>query len=101
MALAAAKQGKFSAFHRALYEQESATEEAVALAAREAGLDLERARADAQGQDVTTELMRTALLAEELGFTGTPAWIAGSSIMQGAQGVEALTEAIAAAAGEE
>ena len=101
MALAAAKQGKFAAFHHALYEQETASEEAVAIAAREAGLDMERARTDAQGQDVTTELMRNALLAEELGFTGTPAWITGNSIMQGAQGVEALGEAIAIAAGEE
>ena len=101
MALAAAKQGKFAAFHHALYGQESASEEAVAIAAREAGLDMERARTDAQGQDVTTELMRNALLAEELGFTGTPAWITGNSIMQGAQGVEALGEAIAIAAGEE
>ena len=95
MALAAAKQGKFAAFHRALYDQESADEEAVATAAKTAGLDLDRARKDAAGQDVTMELMRTNLLAQELGFTGTPAWITGNRILQGAQGADALAEAIA------
>lgn len=94
MALAAAKQDKFAAFHRALFEQEAADEAAVARAAEAAGLDLGRARDDAQGEDVTMELMRNALLAEELGFTGTPAWITGNRILQGAQGVEALAEAI-------
>ena len=95
MALAAAKQGKFADFHRTLFEQEAADEAAVTRAAQSAGLDMARAKTDAQGQDVTTELMRNALLAEELGFTGTPAWITGDTIMQGAQGVDALREAIA------
>lgn len=95
MALAAAKQGKFAAFHRALYEQEVADEAGVERAAEAAGLDLARARSDAQGQDVTMELMRNALLAEELGFTGTPAWITGNRILQGAQGTDALAQAIA------
>ena len=95
MALAAAKQGKFVDFHRTLFEQEAADEAAVTRAAQSAGLDMARAKTDAQGQDVTTELMRNALLAEELGFTGTPAWITGDTIMQGAQGVDALREAIA------
>ena len=60
-----------------------------------AGLDMEKARADAQGQDVSLELMRNGMLAEELGFTGTPAWITGDTILQGAQGVDALAKAIA------
>ena len=58
------------------------------------GLDMERARRDAQGQDVTMELMRTAALAQDLGFTGTPAWITGNRILQGAQGTERLAQAI-------
>ena len=95
MALAAAKQGKFAAFHRAMFDQEPGEEAAIERAAKAAGLDIEKARADAQGQDISLELMRNGLLAEELGFTGTPAWIAGESILQGAQGVDALAEAIA------
>ena len=38
------------------------------------------------------------LLAEELGFTGTPAWITGNRILNGAQGTDALATAIADAA---
>ncbi len=94
IALAAAKQGKFAAFHRAMFAQDSADEAAIERAAKTAGLDLERARKDAQGQDVTMELMRTGMLAQELGFTGTPAWITGNRILQGAQGVDALEDAI-------
>ena len=94
MALAAAKQGKFAAFHRALFDQEVADEAAVERAAATAGLDLARARKDAQGEDVTMELMRNGLLAEQLSFTGTPAWITGDTILQGAQGVDALAEAV-------
>lgn len=94
MALAAAKQGKFATFHKALFEAETGDDAAIERAAKAAGLDLERARADAQGQDVTMELMRNGMLAQELGFTGTPAWIAQNRILQGAQGVDALAEAV-------
>jgi len=95
MALAAAKQDKFAAFHRAMFDQETGDEAAIQRAAKAAGLDMEKARADAQGQDVSLELMRNGMLAEELGFTGTPAWITGDTILQGAQGVDALAKAIA------
>lgn len=98
MGLAAAKQGKFAAFHKTLFEQETADTNAIERTAKAIGLDMERARKDAEGQDVTMELMRNAMLAEELGFTGTPAWITGNRIMQGAQGVEPLAKAIAESA---
>tara|TARA_R100001129_G_scaffold117168_2_gene80871 strand:- start:498 stop:1205 length:708 start_codon:yes stop_codon:yes gene_type:complete len=94
MALAAAKQGKFAAFHHALFDEETADEAAIERAAKAAGLDMERATKDAQGQDVTMELMRNNVLAQELGFSGTPAWITGDRILHGAQGVEALSDAI-------
>lgn len=94
LALAAAKQGRFAAFHAALYEQDAADEPALERAGKAAGLDMDRARKDADGQDITLELMRNAMIAEELGFTGTPAWITGDAVLQGAQGVEALADAI-------
>ena len=43
------------------------------------------------------ELMRNEMLAQELGFSGTPAWIAGNRILHGAQGADALAKAIAGA----
>ena len=94
MALAAAKQGKYAAFHDALYKKEVAESQTVDQVGKAIGLDMERARRDAQGQDVTMELMRTAALAQDLGFTGTPAWITGNRILQGAQGTERLAQAI-------
>ena len=96
MALAAAKQGKYAAFHDALYAQEVADGPTVERIAKAVGLDMERARRDAQGQDVTMELMRNSSIAQNLGFTGTPAWIVGNQILQGAQGTERLAKAIEA-----
>ena len=96
MALAAAKQGKYAAFHDALYAQEVADGPTVERVARAVGLDMERARKDAAAQDVTMELMRNSSIAQNLGFTGTPAWIVGNQILQGAQGTERLAKAIEA-----
>ena len=94
MALAAAKQGKYAAFHRALFAEDSRDEAAIARAAQKAGLDLERARIDAAGQDVTVELAKNRSMAEQLGFSGTPSWVAGGATFEGAVGPDALAEAL-------
>lgn len=94
MALAAAMQGKYKAFHYAMFELAPATEESVDEAARRAGLDLERARADAQSEAVTVELMRNQSFAQNLGFDGTPAWVTSNQALGGAVGYEALKEAL-------
>jgi len=92
MALAAGLQGKYRAFHDAMF----ATKD-VAAAARAAGLDMERAQRDAASEAVSTEIARNLDHARALGFTGTPAWIAGTKPFGGAVGYERLKEAIAEA----
>jgi protein-disulfide isomerase len=90
MALAAGLQGKYRAFHDAMF----ATGD-VAAAAKAAGLDMARAEADAASQAVSTEIARNLDFARSLGFTGTPAWIAGEKPIGGAVGYDRLKAALA------
>ena len=95
MGLAAAKQGKYDAFYHALFALGSPTPENVEAAARQAGLDLEAARAYGQSDEVTQELARNDALARELGFTGTPSWVIGDSVFEGAIGYDRMARIVA------
>jgi protein-disulfide isomerase len=92
MALAAGLQGKYAAFHDAMF----ATRD-VEAAARAAGLDMARAQRDAASEAVSGEIARNLDHARALGFTGTPAWIAGKKPFGGAVGYERLKAAVAEA----
>jgi len=90
MALAAAMQGKYAAFHDAMFKTGN-----VVAAAQAAGLDMARADADAASQAVSTEIARNLEYAQALGFTGTPAWVAGTKPIGGMVGYEKLKAALA------
>lgn len=94
MSLAAARQGRFAAFHDALFAGGPPTAASIAQAAAKAGLDLDAARAFAASDAATREIERNMAFAERLGFTGTPSWIAGGQVIQGAVGPERLAEAL-------
>jgi protein-disulfide isomerase len=94
MALAAARQGKYAAFHEKMFALGPATPETVEQAARLVGLDMERATRDALSDAVTSELARNQALARQIGFTGTPAWVTGDTAIGGAVGYEGLKEAL-------
>ncbi len=100
MALAAAMQGKYPEFHEAMFRLGPASPETVEAAARAAGLDLERAQADAASDAVSVELARNLSLAQQLGFSGTPAWVTGNTVIGGAVGFDALKEAVEEAGSE-
>ncbi len=99
MALAAGMQGKYRQFHEAMFRIGPSSPEAVEAAAREAGLDLERARRDAASEAVGVELAKNLAFARTLGFSGTPAWIAGERTIGGMVGYDALKEALEQAGG--
>ncbi|MCM0000029.1 MAG: DsbA family protein [Erythrobacter sp.] len=92
MALAAGIQGKYPAFHDAMFKMND-----IDAAAKAAGLDMAQAQRDAASPAVTNEIARNLEQARALGFTGTPAWIAGKTPIGGAVGYEKLKEALAAA----
>lgn len=99
MALAAAKQGKFDAFHEAMFALGPPDPASIAKAAQTAGLDMAEARRFAASDEASLELAKNMGLAERLGFTGTPSWVIGGRVLQGAVGFEALQEAVAEARG--
>lgn len=94
MALAAGKQGKYREYHEAMFAMGPATPESAVAAAERIGLDMDRARADAASDAVSVELARNLALARELGFSGTPAFIAGETPIGGAVGFERLKDAL-------
>ena len=95
MALAAAMQGKYPAFYKAMFALGPPSPATVEAAAKTAALDLQRARTDAASDRVSAELARNMALARELGFSGTPSWVAGGRVLEGAVGYDALADALA------
>ncbi|MEW4449417.1 DsbA family protein [Qipengyuania sp. JC766] len=99
MALAAARQGKFPAFHNAMFEGGQVSADSIARAAQVAGLDMAKAEAFVASRDADFEIEKNRALASELAFTGTPSWVVGDRIIQGAVGQQGLQEAITEAQG--
>lgn len=94
MALAAAQQGKYAGFYKAMFAGGQTSPAAVERAAGAAGVDLPQARAFAATDAVAAELARNMQLARTLGFTGTPSWVAGGRVIEGAVGYDRLKQAL-------
>lgn len=95
-ALAANKQGRYEAFHRALYQVRGHVDEAKVLEVAEAvGIDVDRMKADMQDKGIESELQRNLQLGETLQITGTPGFVAGDQITTGARDLKALQGFIA------
>jgi protein-disulfide isomerase len=97
MALAAADQGHYAAFHDAMFAKDGPSAEAIAAAAQEAGLDLAKARADIAAGKYESELTDNTRMGQSIGFSGTPSWIVGEQAFSGAVGRDTLGDAIAKA----
>jgi protein-disulfide isomerase len=97
MALAAAQQGKYAAFHDAMYEIGMPNDQTIAEAAKRAGLDMAKANAAIASGKFDPFLTANHQLASQLGLNGTPGWVIGDQVIDGAVGHEALASAIAEA----
>lgn len=97
MGLAAAAQGKYAAFHKAMFSGERPNSTSIAAAANAAGVDAASATAFTQQRSVKQELERNIGFARQLGINGTPAWSVGGKLLSGAVGREALQAAVNAA----
>jgi protein-disulfide isomerase len=94
MALAAAEQGKFEAFHYAMFAKDRPTDATIEAAASEAGVDLARARAAIAAGKYDAELKANVGMNGSIGLTGTPGWVAGDRVFSGAVGQDHLTQAV-------
>ncbi len=95
MALAAGEQGRYGAFHRAMFAAGRPDAGSIAAAARAAGLDMARAQKVIADPATERELVQNLDIAKQLGFTGTPSWVVGDTLLTGAVGRAKLAEAIA------
>jgi len=90
--LAAAKAGRFRAFHNRMFATARPTEASVAAAREAAGV----AEAGLT-PEFRAELERNFEIGRAIGATGTPTFVIGARVLQGAVGYEALRDAVAAA----
>lgn len=92
--LAAAKAGRFGAFHHALYAGSGALSDArIDAAAKDAGVSL----AGLDSADIVGEINANIATARALRMSGTPTFVVGDQMMSGAVGYDALKDAIAKA----
>ena len=98
VALAAWEQGKHQAFHEAMLasDNELTTEEVFAIAQR-VGLDVKKLEADLRTPEWQAAIDRNHALAKLLGISGTPGFVIGGEMYQGALELTSLKELVAKA----
>jgi protein-disulfide isomerase len=98
MALAAARQGKYDAFHHAMFAANSLDAAGIAAAAQRAGVVTD-GTADATANEALfqRELDSNLAIATQLQLNATPTWIVGDQLFQGQIGYDALKQAVAKA----
>lgn len=92
LSLAASKAGRFRQFHDALYAAGRPAPETNAAAARVANIPPVLTEDPA----IENELKRNFQMAGQLGATGTPLFVVGDRVLNGAVGYDALKQAIEA-----
>ena len=98
MALAAARQGKYDAFHHAMFRAGSLDKAAIAAAAEKVGVVTDGS-ADATANEALfqRELDSNLAIATQLQLNATPTWVVGDQLFQGQIGYDALKQAVAKA----
>jgi protein-disulfide isomerase len=95
--LAVAQQGNYGEFHKALYKAGRITPQIIADAMEKARVDIARAKEAEKSEAVKQEIAANLLLQRTLQLTGTPSWVVGDTVLNGAVGYDQLNKAIAAA----
>jgi protein-disulfide isomerase len=94
MALAAAKQGKHHEFHRAMFDAGRPSADTIRKAAQNVGLDITVAQAFIASEEAGNELKANQEMMQKIGFNGTPTFIVGGNILEGAQGYDSLKKLV-------
>jgi protein-disulfide isomerase len=93
LSLEASSLGRFAQFHGALWAAGRPAPDTIATAAQSAGIQ----PTPPQDPKIEAELIQNQKLAGELGATGTPLFVVGDRVMNGAVGYDMLKDAIAKA----
>jgi len=96
MALAAAKQDKYFAFHNPMMSTKGQiTEKVILQVAATAGIDLAKAKVDMDAATIRDIIQHNYALAEALDINGTPAFIIGDVLVPGATDMAGLKKLVA------
>jgi protein-disulfide isomerase len=93
--LSAAQQGRYKAFHNAMFAAGRPSREKVIATVRQARLDEARTARDLGTDAHKAEIQKNLDLGRALGLTGTPAYVVGNRILSGAVGYDEMKKAIA------
>lgn len=98
MALAAARQGKYDAFHHAMFAAGSLDKPVIAAVANRVGVVTD-GTADATANEALfqREIDSNLAIATQLQLNATPTWIIGDQLLQGQIGYDGLKRAVAKA----
>ena len=101
MALAAARQGKYDAFHHAMFAAGSLDRPVIAAVAEKVGVVTDGS-ADATANEALfqREIDSNLAIATQLQLNATPTWVIGGQMLQGQVGYETLKRAVAKARAE-
>ena len=95
-ALASQKQGKYLAYHDALYASHGPiTEDSALEVAKTVGVDVEQLKKDMAGPAIDDAIKHNLALAEALGISGTPTFVSRKQITPGLVGLDELKQMMA------
>jgi protein-disulfide isomerase len=92
---AAHNQGKFFEFHKAVLEHNGGlSEDILAEIAGKVGMDVEKAKKDANDPTLNANLEKGIQMGHDIGIQGTPGFIIGTDLFPGYLGEDGLKKAI-------
>ncbi len=97
VSLLAAEKGQYMPFHRALYASGKVTRDTILGAAAKVGIDGKAAEAAMANSKYDGEIQSNIALAQKLRATGTPTFVVGDQVLNGAVGYDALKQAVSVA----
>ncbi len=93
-ALAADRQGGYSAMHFALMAEDRIDDATIRRLAAANDLDVDQLMADMESEPVRAHIQDNIRLAQSLGISGTPSFVVGETLLPGAVPLAALNEHI-------
>lgn len=94
VAMAAAKQGKYLEFHKAMFAAGRASKESALKVAEQIGLDMERVKKDSAAPETEALLTKLSELGKRTFIDGTPSFIVGDKTNPGAADYDQLKQLV-------
>ncbi len=100
VSLFAAERGQYMTYHKALYGAGKVSRDTIIAAAAKAGITRSEAESAIASSKYDSEIQSNIALAQKLQASGTPTFVIGDQVLNGAVGFDALKDGVAAARGK-